>query len=123
MGLVQLIYDHPVVSGLFIGYLLSVILHQILIFQFKFKGPAVGERLILDVPETRRKRFGQKQERFRINYTEHSPKSPVIVFESHLGLTLECWGYAQKELQETVSTLSYDRLGYGTFRLMGYFTV
>ena len=113
MGLVDWVLEHPVLTSLVLGYLLSLTLHQILIFRFKHKGPAVGERLLLDIPESRRRRFGQRKDRFRIHYTEHSPRAPVVVFESHLGLTLECWGYLQNELQDSYSTLSYDRLGYG----------
>ncbi|KAI8847117.1 Alpha/Beta hydrolase protein [Chytridium lagenaria] len=40
-------------------------------------------------------------------------KLPLVVFESQIGYSLECWGYLQKVLEDTLPTLSYNHLGYG----------
>lgn len=81
---------------------IAIITHHILFFLFKYKGPSKGERLF----------FSEDQQRFRINYREVDDKSPVVIFESHLGMPLEIWSWAERELTN-VSTLSYDRIGYG----------
>ena len=88
------------VAVVLIGY---VFMHHILFFIFKYKGPEKGERLFFD----------QDRQRFRINYREVDGKAPLVIFESHLGMPLEIWSYAERELSGTVSTLSYDRIGYG----------
>ena len=70
---------------------------------FKYKGPAKGERLF----------FQEDRQRFRINFREVDEKSPLVIFESHLGMPLEIWSWAERELSGLVSTLSYDRIGCG----------
>jgi hypothetical protein len=88
--------------SLIIAILLAIIAHHVLFFVFKFKGPAKGERLF----------FSEDKQRFRINYREYDAQSPVVIFESHLGMPLEIWSWVERELSD-VSTLSYDRIGYG----------
>lgn len=82
---------------------IAVVIHHILFFLFKYRGPEKGERLY----------FSEDKQRFRINYREVDDKSPLVIFESHLGMPLEIWSWAERELTGYVSTLAYDRIGYG----------
>ena len=85
-----------------IVFITAIVAHHILFFLFKYKGPVKGERLF----------FSEDKQRFRINYREVDEHSPVVIFESHLGMPLEIWSWVERELTD-VSTLSYDRIGYG----------
>ena len=84
-------------------FAIYIAIHHILFFVFKYKGPKQGERLF----------FNEDQRRFRINYQSVEAKSPLVIFESHIGMPLEIWSYQETQLTGVISTLSYDRIGYG----------
>jgi hypothetical protein len=99
----SLCLDYPILITFLFLYLTMSLSHHLFHLRFKLQGPSKGQGLVLQ-DETIRLRY-------RIEYTESNPKAPLVIFESHLGMSLEVWSHVQRQLQDKMSTLSYDRLG------------
>ena len=78
MSLGQLIQDFPIPFAILGLYLSLIVYHQLCHLRFQMKGPSVGERLLVS-PSPQAKKM-----RFRIRYTEHTPDSPLVIFESRM---------------------------------------
>jgi pimeloyl-ACP methyl ester carboxylesterase len=50
---------------------------------------------------------------FTFNFEKKGNGSPVVIFESGLGETLQGWKTVQDSISKTTTTLSYDRIGLG----------
>ncbi|KAJ3416922.1 hypothetical protein HDV05_007980 [Chytridiales sp. JEL 0842] len=105
--------SHPIASVFITLYLLSMLWNVYCLF-LKPK-PNRDDVEIISVPPSAGKDDGQPAKKFQIRRTRSNgdPKTPVLVFESQLGLTLESWSYTQSRLDGLFGTLSYNHLGYG----------